>query len=288
MYNRPVIIDFHTHIFPPGVREMREEYVRRDSTFAEMYGDSKATIATAEDLLTSMEKAGVDASVALGFAWQAHEDIVRHNDYLLDSARRHAGRIMVMTTANMALDGAGDEVVRCAAAGSRGIGELRPESQGWDLNGEAGERLAALAREHSLILLFHVTEVGGHEYPGKAGLQLGAFYRFQMDHPDLQVVGAHLGGGLALNAPESQWETMMTHVAFDTAAQPYLYGPEVYGRLAAGPFRERIVMGSDYPLITQKRQVATVRSALTGDDAAMVLGTNAARLLGMGVGRASG
>ena len=46
-----MIIDFHTHIFPPDVRDRREEYLRRDPTFAEMYGNPSAKIATAEDLL---------------------------------------------------------------------------------------------------------------------------------------------------------------------------------------------------------------------------------------------
>ena len=68
-----VIIDFHTHIFPPDVREQRDEYVAREPTFAEMYADPKAKIATAEDLLASMDEAGVDVSVALGFAWREHE-----------------------------------------------------------------------------------------------------------------------------------------------------------------------------------------------------------------------
>jgi predicted TIM-barrel fold metal-dependent hydrolase len=283
-----VIIDFHTHIFPPDVRERREEYARRDPTFAEMYLDPKAKIATVEDLIVSMDEAGVELSVALGFAWRAQEDIVRHNDYLLEAAAAHTDRIVAFCTINMANEGALEEIARCAAAGAKGIGELRPENQEWDLNGEAGERLAAQAREHNLMLSFHVTEVGDHEYPGKAGLQLGTFYRFQMDHPDLQIVGAHLGGGLAMNAPESQWEAMRTHVAFDTAAQPYLYDAGVYGRLARGPFRERIFMGSDFPLISQKRQIDTVRGALTDSDAELVLGANAAALLGVGVGRASG
>jgi predicted TIM-barrel fold metal-dependent hydrolase len=280
-----VIIDFHTHIFPPEVRERRDDYARRDPTFAEMYADPKAKIAVAGDLISSMDEAPVDTSVALGFAWREQQDIVRHNNYLLEVADKHRGRIVPFCTINMVNDGASDEIARCAAGGARGLGELRPESQGWDLNGEAGERLAAGALQHNLILLFHVTEVGGHEYPGKEGLTLGAFYRFQMDHPELQVVGAHLGGGLAMKAPESQWETILTHVAFDTAAQPYLYGAEVYGQLARGPFRERILLGSDFPLIVQRRQIDTIRGALTEGDAGLVLGGNAVRLLGLKIGR---
>jgi predicted TIM-barrel fold metal-dependent hydrolase len=279
-----VIIDCHTHIFPPDFVERRMELGETEPTFSEMYADPKAKMGTAEELLASMDEAGVDFSVALGFAWRDHETIVRHNNYLLESAAKSSGRVLPFCTVNMALDGAADEITRCAAAGARGIGELRPESQGWELNGEAGERLAALAREHGLILLFHVTEVGGHEYPGKDGLQLGAFYRLQMSHPEVRIVGGHLGGGLPMNAPKSQAEAIGAHVWFDTAAQPYLYRDDTYGRLMAGPFRESIVMGSDWPLISQKRQVEVIRRALPEVEASLVLGDNAARLLEVRVG----
>jgi hypothetical protein len=86
----PVIIDFHTHIFPPDVRDRRDDYVRHDPTFAEMYDNPKAQIATAEELLAGMDEAGVDLSIALGFAWQDHHNIVRHNDYLSSIAPRRA------------------------------------------------------------------------------------------------------------------------------------------------------------------------------------------------------
>jgi predicted TIM-barrel fold metal-dependent hydrolase len=197
-YNRRVIIDCHTHIFPREFDERRAELVAKEPTFAEMYADPKAKMATAEELVASMDEAGVDISVAVGFAWREQDTIVRHNDYLLESAAASGGRILAFCTVNMALEGAEAEIARCAAAGARGIGELRPESQGWELNGEAGERLAGLAMENGLILLFHVTEVGGHEYPGKDGLQLGAFFRFQMAHPRQHLRQSGLAGNRRL------------------------------------------------------------------------------------------
>ena len=283
-----MIIDCHTHVFPPEVGERRAEYVASEPTFAEMYTDPKAKIATAEELLASMNEAGVDVSVALGFGWRDQATIVRHNDYLLQSTAASGGRIVPFCTVNMANDGAEEEVARCAAAGARGIGELRPESQGWELNGQGGERMAAAAREHDMVLLFHVTEVGSHEYPGKDGLQLGAFYRFQMAHPDIRIIGGHLGGGLPMNAPASQASSIASHVWFDTAAQPYLYREDVYEGLLGGTFRDSIVMGSDWPLISQKRQIEVIRRALPEAEVEMVLGENAKRLLGVQVGRASG
>src|SRR3989304_8180484 len=53
-----VIIDFHTHIFPPHVREDRAGYLQRDPTFAEMYGSPRAKIAPAGGLLRGVEAGG--------------------------------------------------------------------------------------------------------------------------------------------------------------------------------------------------------------------------------------
>ena len=253
-----VIIDFHTHIFGPDVRDRRDDYARRDPAFAEMYADPKAKIATADDLLARMEAAGVDVSVALGFAWTDDDDIARHNDYLLESAARSNGRIIPFTTVNMASAAAEAEIARCAAANARGLGELRPDSQGWDLNGGDGERLAAAAGEHGLILLVHVTEEGGHEYPGKRGCSLAAFREFARRHADLSIVGAHLGGDVYRDEPSP--------VYVDTAAQPFLYrGSEARAALAAVP-ADRLLFGSDYPLISQERALAELRAAVTNDE----------------------
>jgi len=277
-YHRRVIIDFHTHIFPPDVREEREGYLKRDRTFAEMYANPKAKIATAEELLVSMDYAGVAVSVALGFAWREHELCVRHNDYLLEAAAKSKGRIVAFCTVNMAADEAAGEIVRCAKAGAKGVGELRSESQAWDLNGEPGARLAGLAREHGLVLLVHVTEVGGHEYAGKSGLQLGAFYRFALEHPDFPVVGAHFAGGLPFAMPEAP-QVSLTAFA-DTAARRFLYPETSYRDLIARWGAERLVLGSDFPLVSQKAQIEEVRSNISGErEQRLVLGGNASRLL---------
>ncbi|HEU4759114.1 MAG TPA: RNA 2',3'-cyclic phosphodiesterase, partial [Dehalococcoidia bacterium] len=276
-----MIIDFHTHIFPPDVRGQRDEYLRRDPTFAEMYVSPKAKIATAEDLLRSMDEARVEVSVALGFAWREHDMCVRHNDYLLESAAESGGRIVPFCTVNMTAAGGESEIERCAQAGARGLGELRPESQGWDLNGEPGERLAALAERLGLILLFHVTEPAGHDYPGKEGLRLESFRRFCLKGPGVPIVGAHLAGGLPFHAATPEASQGLARVYLDTAAQPLLYDRGVYGQVVAVAGTERLLLGSDYPLIEQKRQIEEVRAGIADEESLrLVLGGNAARLLG--------
>ncbi len=268
-----MIIDFHTHIFAPEVRDRRDDYARRDSAFAEMYADPKAKIATADDLLASMDAAGVDVSVALGFAWSDDSDISRHNDYLLDAAARSNDRIVPFTTVNMESAAAEAEIARCVAADARGLGELRPDSQGWDLTGGDGDRLAAAAREHGLILLVHVTEEGGHEYPGKSGCSLAAFREFARRHADLAIVGAHLGGDVYRNDPSP--------VYVDTAAQPFLYPDKEAGDALAVVPEDCLLFGSDYPLISQTRALDELRSAVAGDGRlSRAAGGNAEALLG--------
>jgi predicted TIM-barrel fold metal-dependent hydrolase len=270
-----VIIDFHTHIFPPDVRDRRGEYLRRDPTFAEMYGSPRAKIATAEDLLKSMDESGVDMSVALGFAWRDHEDCVRHNDYLLEVAKKSGGRIVPFCAVNLqAGEAAAAEVERCALAGARGLGELRPESQGWSLDGEAGDLLAGLARRHGLVLLFHVTEPAGRDYPGKQGLSLDSFRRFLARSQGVTVVGAHLAGGLPLHDP------LPANVYADTAALRLLYEPQVLAESALAAWVERLLFGSDFPLVSQAAALADVRAGgLDGAALAGVLGENARALL---------
>ncbi len=278
---RDVIIDFHTHIFPPQVREQREEYVRRDPTFAEMYGNPRAKIATADDLLESMDAAGVDVSVALGFAWRDHEECVRHNDYLLEAAASGGGRIVPFCTVTLSTsyEAVVKEVERCARGGGLGLGELRPDSQGWALDGEPGGLLAELAQRHDLILLFHVTEPAGHEYPGKHGLRLESFYRFLRKHPRVRVVGAHLAGGLPFDASVAEVREV-PHAYVDTAARRFLYSDVAYSELVRLMPAERILLGSDFPLVSQAREIEDVRAGVSDEQVqALILGGNGRRLL---------
>jgi predicted TIM-barrel fold metal-dependent hydrolase len=276
-----VIIDFHTHIFPPEVRDNREEYVRRDPTFAEMYANPKAKIATAEDLLASMDRADVDVSVTLGFAWQEHDLIVRHNNYLLAAAARSDGRIVPFAAVNMADERAEGEILRCANAGARGLGELRPENQGWQLCGAAGERLARGANEHSLVLLFHVTEPVVREYPGRRGCELPVFHSFARHNGGLKIVGAHFGGGIHQHIGELDPDGLVPDIHVDTAAHPYLHPPGDSGDAVVRAIPPKaLLFGSDFPLISQKRQLVELRRLFTHpDDSAAVLGGNAQRLL---------
>jgi len=279
-----VIVDAHTHLFPPAVAEHRDRYLAADATFAELYADAKAQLASAEDLLASMDAAAIDVSIALGFAWSDPETCRLHNDYLLDAAGRSSGRVLAFPTLPLSAgpDAIEREARRCVAAGARGFGELRPDNLGFDLAGPPGDHLAALAAFLDAVLLFHVSEPVGHAYAGKEGLALGTFAAFVTAHPEVKVIGAHWAGGLPFYATMPELRSL-PNLHVDTAASSLLYDEAVYQRVADLTGPETILFGSDYPLLSQARSRRRIaESSLDPAARDLILGANAATLLSLG------
>ena len=276
------IIDFHTHIVSPWVIEHRDELSHADACFGTLYSDPRASLATADDLLRSMDEAEVSASVALNIGWSTHELCVRTNDYLLDAGTRWPGRIVPFCMVQPSdQDAAVIELQRCARAGARGIGELRPDAQGYSLlDTELLAPLAEAAATHKTIMLTHVSEPVGHRYPGKGTITPEQPYAFAKAFPRVVMVCAHWGGGLPFFTLMPEVGDALSNVYYDSAATQYLYRKDVFQTVADLAGVEHVLFGSDYPLIGQRRALDHARSA--GMDASRlsaILGGNAARVL---------
>ena len=63
-----MIIDFHTHIFPPQIKNNRDQYVKDDPLFNALYSNPKAKLVTADDLIAGMDEHNIDISIALNIA----------------------------------------------------------------------------------------------------------------------------------------------------------------------------------------------------------------------------
>jgi len=279
-----VIIDFHTHVFPPDVKKHRNKYIERDPCFAILYSDPKAKIATADELIASMDEAGVDISVILNIGWTTHELCVETNDYIIDAVSRYPRRLVGFCAVQpQSAKAAAAEIERCARVGIRGVGEMRPDIQLFDLCDEViMEPLAEVLKAHRLALLLHASEPIGHEYPGKGGVTPDILYPFITSFPDLTVVCAHWGGGLPFYALMPEVKKAMGNVYFDSAASPFLYTPEVYSQVIQLVGADRVLFGSDYPLLTQSRLLKEIKGLdLAVETKSLVLAGNALRLLGI-------
>jgi len=272
-------VDAHTHLFSPTQRDERRAIAERDSIFAEMYGDPAAKMAMAPDLLAALDEAGIDHAVAAGFAFSAARDVEEQNGYLHRTGANSNRRISVVATVNPALDGWEAGARHALDAGAAGFGELRPHNQGWDPLGPAGRALCGLAGDAGVVLLWHVSEPLGHMYPGKdGGITPVELCRVAEQFPGTRMVGAHLGGGLSYYLQMPEVRAAIENVYFDTAAVTLLYDEGSIARLVglAGP--ERVIFGSDYPLLSPRRQLQRILGQLPGDVAKEVCGGNAERL----------
>ena len=277
-----MIVDFHTHIFPPWLIEQRERYLQRDATFAELFADPKAKMATAEELIEAMDEDGVDRSVAMGIGWTDQGVAREVNDYIIESVGRYPERIVGFASISPAWGSAAvHEAERCADSGLRGIGELHPDSQGYDIGDEKTMApLMEVARQRGLIVTTHSSEPVGHTYAGKGETTPAKLWRFVQSFPDNTIVCAHWGGGLPFYALMPEVAESLANVYFDSAASPFLYRPEVFESVKGLVGVERILMGSDFPLLRASRLVTQVEeSGLSQDDKAAILGGNAEKLL---------
>ena len=259
-YDSTMIVDIHTHLFPPHFIEDRARLCASDAMFGEMYGSPRAQMATAEDLIASMDRAGVDVSVAAGFWWRDRARRGEHAAYLLASALRYPGRIVPFVPQTE-----GD-----ALPGAAGVGELRVEDPA---RVEAG----------ALPILAHCSEEVGHGYPGKeGGLTPGALWSLLERQPEARVIAAHWGGGFPFYAlmPEVRAVITAGRLVFDTAASSLLYAPDAIRRGIDLAGLDAVCWGSDVPLRDQATDRALIEAALPpGVERAAVLGGNAARFL---------
>ena len=281
--DRPVV-DFHTHVYPGWLRDGRERYVGVDATFGELFADPKARMATAEELVAAMDRDGVDRSVVMGIGWTDVGLAREANDYVIESVSRYPDRLSGFGGVNPAW---GEEAVleaeRFASLGLVGIGELHPDTQGYDLGDERAmgplmEAVGALG----LIVLTHSSEPVGHMYQGKGETRPDVLWRFIRNFPDATIVCAHWGGGLPFYALMPEVEEALANVYFDTAASPFLYDGRVFEAGASLVGAGRILLGSDYPLLRASRLLQQVEKAdLPEGEKEGIRGGNAVGLLGL-------
>jgi hypothetical protein len=277
-----MIIDFHTHVVPSGIKERRADYAGRDACFSLLYAEPKAKLATAEEVIASMDEHGIDKSVILNLGWVSHELCVETNDYILEAIARYPERLIGFCVIQpLAGDKALKELERCARNGVKGIGEMRPDVQDFDLKDSSVMRpVIETAVKHNLIFLTHASEPVGHQYFGKGNITPEAIYPFILNFPDLKVVCAHWGGGLPFYALMPEVAVALSSVYFDTAATPFLYKPQIFKQIADIAGSDKILFGSDYPLLSPKRIIDQLESTgLSQEDKAKILGGNAQRLL---------
>lgn len=277
-----VIIDCHTHIFPDEMRKNREALCEKDEGFSSIYKNSKAKMAGSEDLIASMDESGVERSIICGFSWNRSDLCALHNEYLLESASRHPHRLIVFVSLPFAdPDWSGEELEQAVKAGAKGVGETAFYHRGMTSQDIASMKpILSLMEKKEIPLLLHTNETLGHPYPGKGMTPPERFYELILSFPHLPILLAHWGGGLPFFELMPEVAKAMANVYYDTAASPFLYSKKIYAIVCKIVGPEKILFGTDFPLIPPQRYFQELKgSGLTKEEQDKILGLNLSRLL---------
>jgi predicted TIM-barrel fold metal-dependent hydrolase len=121
----------------------------------------------------------------------------------------------------------------------------------------------------------------GHKYPGKTDNTLAQIYAMVKAYPENIIILAHWGGGLFFyTLLKKEVKDVLANVYFDTAASPFLYDTRIYSEAARLAGEDKILFGTDYPLIAPDRYYREIDSSkVSREIREKILGLNAARIL---------
>lgn len=276
-------IDAHAHIYPPELVKNRDKIAARERWFDILSHSSVNKWGTAEELVAAMDESGVRCTLATTFAFHDQGLCREMNDYVLDAARRFPGRILPMAVVSPNRPGALAEVERCAAAGAVAVGELFPDGQNLDIKDTMHTwRLVSVCAEANVPIVFHTAEQAGHSYPGKGVVGASDAAKFCYNHPEAKVVFAHFGGGLWAFEAMPEMKLILQNARYDTAAMPWLYTERVIDAIFAIGAGEKLLFGTDWPILTAQRyEKLLAKTKLTEDERAMLMYGNAESFFGI-------
>jgi len=235
------------------------------------------------DLIANMDEEGIHKSVIFGFPWKTADNFRRHNDYIIESVQAEPNRLLGLCCFDPRSREAPNEADRCLKLGLLGVGELAIYDTGFSREIIAAlKEIMEICSMNDVPILIHTNEPVGHGYPGKQPLFLGQIYDLIKAYPSNRIVLAHWGGGLLFyGLMKNEVRSLFKNVWFDTAASPFLYSNDIYSVSEQIVGSEKIIFGSDYPLIKPSRYFNEMEtSGLSTQTLVKIKGINAARLLG--------
>lgn len=273
------IVDAHVHVLPERIAHDREAIERADQWFATCHAGGRV-IATERELLAHLDT-GVDTAVVLPWPFRDPALCREATDFTAELQRRHPERVIGFGIVQPLDPGAETELHRIASAGLRGVGELNCDAQGFALEDAGVRHLAEVSAGLGLAWTLHCSEPVGHTYSGKGTATPDRVADFAERVPGLRLIAAHLGGGLPLYAHMPEVRDLCRRLWFDTAALPFLYDASVLSAVAALVGPERLLLGTDFPLLGLARYQAMLdASGLDAQARAAVCGENATALFG--------
>ncbi|WP_119696334.1 amidohydrolase family protein [Microbacterium halotolerans] len=278
-------IDVHVHIeidqhghrsIPDELNEAASKYFRADGprpdldSVADYYRERRtAAVVFTVDSTTNLDHTPIS------------------NDEIIDGCIRHSDILIPFASVDPNRADAVDEAKRLIERGVRGF-KFHPTVQGFSPDDERFFPLYEVLQAAGMIALFHTGQTGiGAGMRGGYGFELALSNPMLLDtvaahFPDLQIIMAH---------PSVPWQDEALSVAthkhntwIDLSGWSPKYFPAELVRYANRMLKDRVLFGSDFPLLTPDRwrdDADKVELFRSDEIRAGIMRDNAARLLGL-------
>jgi uncharacterized protein len=278
--NLPVI-DGHVHVFSPSVCKNRNNFFY-DKNFILLYDNPRSKIIDAPQLLAKMSESGVGTSLCMGFAWMQDDDCSRENEYILRVAKENKGRIIPFASVPLECNNPEEYVKNLSSMGFAGIGEIAFYTQGFGAKEEKYLiEIFQACCDANICAVIHLNEPVGHTYAGKYHTDFSRLISIITEFPTLRLMLSHWGGGLFVYELMPEISKALASVWYDTAASPFLYSNKIYSTVCSIAGSKRIILGSDYPLMSIKKYIDGINEEFNNNEIIEnICRNNAVRFLG--------
>ncbi len=292
------IIDCHVHHYPPKVIADPAGWASRmgETHWAALMsrpGKHPQGWADSRQLIGDMDAAGVEKVVLTGWYWEHQETCELQNAYFLQCVRDEPDRFLALAAVQPAAGlHAFDETRRAVEEGCAGIGEILPRAQRFEMRNHTWLKICEWAEAQGVPVNLHATETAGHEYAGRMPTPLDEYLWLAGQFYDLKIILSHWGGGLPFYELNPKVRRNLKNVFYDTAASPLLYESRVWQTVCNITGPDKILFGSDYPLILYPKKrdrpdfacliEEAQQSGLSGAALGKILSANARRIFGLG------
>ncbi len=267
-------IDIHVHPYTEEVLAVTPEWfwghARKTFNF-----DGKPI--TVDDMVRSMDEAGVELAALLAFDCETTHGWRVPNEMVADLVAQRPDRFVGFASVDPNKHQLAIEELEHAVRdlGMRGL-KLHPPTQHFYPNDRAHYPLWAKAEELGIPVLVHT----GHNQSG-GRMQYGDpthLDEVALDFPNLRLILAHFGFPWVNQAISVTWIRRNCYLELSGWSPKYI--PETVWKYAKGIFPDRVLFGTDAPVMTAQRWLRDFEEIdLPEDVKRKILYTNSRRLL---------
>ncbi|CNF81102.1 amidohydrolase 2 [Mycobacterium tuberculosis] len=283
-------IDVHVHVESDGHGHLSlpDDFMEAS---AEYFGADQNRTPSIDDIASYYRERRMAAVVFTVDIENATGHPALSNEEIAARAAEHSDVLIPFASVDPAKGRAGARTFRrlIEEHGMRGI-KFHPSLQGFAPNDRSAYPLLEVAAEHGVPAVFHTGQTGiGAGMPGGGGIRLGLSNPMLLDDvavdiPDLTIIMAH---------PSFPWQdealAVATHkpnVHIDLSGWSPKYFPPQLVRYANGLLQDKVLFGSDYPVITPDRWRRDFDALeIKPHVRPKILKDNAVRALGLGGGK---